>query len=53
MSTKDDILKYLEEIKQKFLIELPRVSKEIKNYEEKLAKGNTTKNPKPSPQFNA
>ncbi len=53
MSTKEDILQYLEELKQKLKLELPRISKEIRNYEEKLAKGEVSKNPKASPQFNA
>ncbi|WP_158651238.1 hypothetical protein [Pseudotamlana carrageenivorans] len=52
MSTKQDILKYLEELKSRLSKELPRITKEIKVYEEKLAKGETTKNPKASPQFN-
>ncbi|GAB1856784.1 hypothetical protein MHTCC0001_16200 [Flavobacteriaceae bacterium MHTCC 0001] len=53
MSTKEDILQHLEELKQKLQLELPRISMEIKNYEEKLAQGKTTKKPKASPQFNA
>ena len=52
MSTKQDILRYLDELKNRFTNELPKISKEIKIYEEKLAKGQITKKPKASPQFN-
>ena len=53
VSTKEDILQYIEELKQKLKLELPKISEEIRNYEEKLAKGEVSKKPKTSPQFNA
>jgi len=42
----------LSELAKKFKKEMPRIKKEIKIYEEKLAAGQLTKNPTPAPQFN-
>jgi hypothetical protein len=52
MSSKDDINNYITELKNKLKIELPRISEEIRVYEDKLASGKLTKNPTPGPQFN-
>jgi|GEM_PF-2072853 len=52
MSTKEDITNYLSELKEKLRKELPKISEEIRVYENKLAKGTLTPNPIPGPQFN-
>ncbi len=52
MSTKEDILKYLSDLKEKFKKELPRVTEEIHVYEQKVSKGLITERPTPGPQFN-
>lgn len=53
MSTKEDIHNYISNLRIKLDKELPRISEEIRVYEDKLAKGKLTKNPVPGPQFNA
>ncbi|WP_155810385.1 hypothetical protein [Polaribacter sp. Hel_I_88] len=52
MSTKEDLKKYISNLKEKLKEELPRISEEIRIYEEKLNKGELTPNPTPGPQFN-
>lgn len=52
MSTKEEIRNYIDNLKVRLNAEMPRISKEISVYEEKLANGKLTKNPNPGPQFN-
>jgi len=52
MGTKQDILIYLSELKKRLAMEMPKVRKEIRLYEEKLKNGQLTENPVPGPQFN-
>lgn len=50
--TRAEIVQYLKELSDKFLLELPNVTAQIQIYEKKLANGELTKNPVSSPQFN-
>jgi len=52
MGTKQDILIYLSELKNRLAQEMPKVRKEIRLYEEKRTKGQLTEKPIPGPQFN-
>lgn len=52
MGTKQDIQKYISELKKRLKKEMPKVREEIRIYEEKLVNGELTKNPIPGPQFN-
>ncbi|MEB2782137.1 hypothetical protein U3A58_17225 [Algoriphagus sp. C2-6-M1] len=53
MSTKKDKLTaQIEDLTKKMKSQMPRIKKEIRNYEQKAAMGTLTKNPKVSPQFN-
>jgi hypothetical protein len=47
----NSIQSHIQTIKSKLKAEMPRITKEIQVYEEKLAKGLTNKNPSPAPQF--
>jgi len=46
------IVKYSVELTKRFKKEMPRIKKEIKIYEEKVASGQVTLNPISGPQFN-
>jgi hypothetical protein len=52
MSKKEGIQSYLAELKKRLRKELPKISKEIRIYEQKLREGKTNPNPTPGPQFN-
>ncbi len=52
MGNHNSIEEFLTELAKKFKKEMPRIKKEIKIYEEKLASGKMTKNPTVAPQFN-
>jgi|TARA_B110000305_G_scaffold177411_1_gene196424 hypothetical protein len=52
MSTKHDIIKYLVDLKKRLQQEMPRISKEIKVYEEKVINGSLSKHPISGSQFN-
>ncbi len=50
--TKESKTAYLNELKERISLEMPKVMKEISIYENNLRKGKLTKDPKPAPQFN-
>lgn len=52
MRTKQEILIYLSELKERIAHEMPKVRKEIRLYEEKKANGQLTEKPVSGPQFN-
>jgi hypothetical protein len=52
MSKKEEIQAYLSDLKKRFRKELPKISKEIRIYEQKLREGKTIQNPTPGAQFN-
>ena len=52
MGNHTSIEEFLSELSKKFKKEMPRIKKEIKIYEEKLASGKITKHPTAAPQFN-
>lgn len=52
MSTKEEIKNYISNFQERLKGELPKVNEEIRVYENKLAKGEVSKNPISSPQFN-
>ncbi|WP_417603143.1 hypothetical protein [Owenweeksia hongkongensis] len=52
MSKDEKISNFIELIEARMAKEMPRIIREIKVYEDKLAKGELTKFPKVAPQFN-
>ena len=52
MTSKEELKIYINEHKKRLKNEMPRVRREIKVYEEKLANGRLTQSPNPAPQFN-
>ena len=52
MTSKEELKIYINELKKRLKNEMPRVRREIKVYEEKLANGRLTQSPTPAPQFN-
>ncbi len=51
MKNREEVKNYVAEIKLLFLEGLPEVSRQIKVYETKKAKGSLTKKPLAAPQF--
>jgi len=51
MENKKNIHQHIEDLKSSLKAEMPRIKREIQIYEDRLAKGLTSKNPAPSPQF--
>ncbi|WP_191322007.1 hypothetical protein [Algoriphagus aquimarinus] len=49
---KDKLTVQIEDLTHKMKSQMPRIKKEIWIYEQKVAMGTLTKNPKVSPQFN-
>ena len=52
MTSKEEIKTYINVLKKRLKNEMPKIRKEIKVYEEKLANGQLTQSPTPAPQFN-
>lgn len=52
MKSEKNIDTFLKNLRSKLLKEMPKVRKEIKLYEERLAAGKLTKTPSKSPLFN-
>lgn len=52
MTSEEKLKIYINELKRRLKNEMPRVRREIKVYEEKLANGRLTQSPTPAPQFN-
>jgi len=52
MGSYKNIEEFLKDLKTRLKKEMPKIRKEIKNYENKLASGNINKSPNPGSQFN-
>lgn len=52
MGSYKNIEEFLKDLKIRLKLEMPKIRKEIKHYENKLASGNMNKTPNPGPQFN-
>lgn len=52
MSKDEKVRQFIHLIEDRMALEMPRIMREIKLYEEKLFKGELTKFPKIAPQFN-